>query len=85
MDDSIDYTNLNFDDMGIKMTVITIVLQDNCEPQIDLSSCDPATAATIFRQAATMLEDMNRPTIIGRGEVLEEEYIVMFSDDEDYE
>ena len=83
MNDSIDYTNLNFDDMGVKMTVITIVVQDHCEPQIDLSNCDPAVAATIFRQAAQMLEEVNKPTLISRGEVLEEDFILLFSDEEE--
>lgn len=71
-------------DLGTGMTIITIILEDDVEPKIDLDGCHPLVAANIFRLAAEMLESMTiRPTISTLGQVIATDDSFIFFEDDD--
>lgn len=73
-------------DLGTGLTIISIILEDDVEPKIDLDGCHPLVAANIFRNAADMLEAMPmRPTISTLGQIIacDDEIFFLDLDDED--
>lgn len=72
-------------DLGTGITMITIILEDDQEPKIDLDGCHPLVAANIFRMAAEMIEDATtKPTITTLGQVIAmDEQLLYIEFDED--
>ena len=80
MEDDLDF------DLGTGMTVITIVFEPDCSPQIELGGVNPLVAASVFRMAADILERITvEPTILINGQVVssEEAFLIDLDDDDE--
>ena len=71
-------------DLNTGMIVISIILEPDRAPQIELDGCDPDIAAAVFRRAAELIEkSAEYPTITSKGEEIISDYIAILFDDED--
>lgn len=65
--------------------VVTLTMENNGVPVLDLGGCSPLYAAAIMRQAADMLEDIVvKPTITNYGQTLAVDgFYATFEDEEE--